>query len=161
MGKNQPTPTRKEAEKQRRERLRPTLTKKERKERERAIARQRSDKAYEQMERQPERVLLRNMVDSRWTLSEFTWPVMFIALAMMLSAAYFPVMAYIANYLVWALMLVIIVEVSVTWWQYKRLLAQRHPHASRRGLVLYMMSRMITMRRFRRPGTELDRGASY
>lgn len=159
--KGVPTPSRKEAERLRLERLHPTLTKKERKQREREISRIRSDRAYEEMERRPERVLLRNFIDSRWTMSEFTWPFMFLALAMLLAGGFYPLFSIVAQYLVWFIFLVIVMEGIFLWWQFKRVLTERLPYAPRKGLGMYMFSRMITMRRFRRPPTALNRGDDY
>ena len=160
-GKSAPTPTRREAEARRREELRPTLNKKERRQRERDVAQQRRLKAIAAAEAAPERVLLRNYIDSRWTLSEFVMPVMLILLAMMLAARWWPILITISYFGVWAVVAILVVEIAVRWRGFKRELRDRHPRSSTRGLFMYFVSRMISMRRFRDPGTALDRGDDY
>lgn len=159
--KKAPTPSRRQAEAERRDRLHPTLSKREMKARERELSKARQNKAWAKVESSPERVLMRNFVDSKWSFSEFVWPLMFITLAAMLAAAWLPRLAQIANYAVYAMIVVVTVEVAITWYRYKNILNRRHPGTPKRGLLAAMISRMITMRRFRRPGTAIDRGGSY
>lgn len=159
--KKGPTPSRRQAEAERRERLHPTLSKKELKAREKELARVRQDRAYVKLESQPERVLMRNMVDAKWSFSEFVWPLMFLALAALLSAVWQPVIAEIANYIVYGMVVIVTIEVGITWYRFKNVLKRRYPGTPTRGLLAAMISRMITMRRFRRPGTALNRGDKY
>lgn len=161
QGKGAPTLSRREAEQLRREQLRPTLSKRERKARERELRRAREDKAWSETEMRPERVLLRNFIDSRWTFSEFSWPILFVAMAMFIVGTWYAPVAYYSSYAIWAVMLAVIAEVAMLWFRYKRLLDARLPSAPRRGLLMYMASRMVSMRRFRRPPTAIDRGAAY
>lgn len=161
QGKGAPTPSRREAEQSRREQLRPTLSKQERKAREREVRRVRDEKAWSDAEMRPERVLLRNFLDSRWTLSEFTWPLLMVAMAAFLAGSWLPQLSIFASYAIWTVMAAIIVELTWLWFKLKRELIARVPGAPRRGLVMYLLSRMVTMRRFRRPPTAIDRGASY
>ncbi|WIY81690.1 DUF3043 domain-containing protein [Propionimicrobium sp. PCR01-08-3] len=159
--KTAPTPTRREAELARRERVRPTLTKKERKVRERELKREREDRAYEQAEKRPERVLLRNFIDARWTFGEFVWPILLLSFAIFIAGSFFPQLVTWATYAMWAVIVLILLEATFLWQKFRRLLDQRLPGAYRKGLVMYMVSRTITPRRFRRPGTAIDRGAEY
>ena len=89
---------RKEAELARRERVRPTLTKKEHKAREREIKRQNDDRAYQQTEMRPERVLLRNFIDARWTFGEFVWPILLVSFAVFIAGAFWPQLSVWATY---------------------------------------------------------------
>lgn len=159
--KGAPTLSRREAEQARRERLRPTLSKAERKQRERAIRRERQDRQYQEMENHPVRVLLRNYIDSKWTFSEFTWPLLFLMMASFLASPLWEPMALFSAYAIYAVLLGVIIEVLFRWYGFRKLLAERLPGASHRGLVMYMASRMVSMRRFRRPPTALDRGAPF
>lgn len=159
--KGLPTLSRREAERLRRERLNPTLSKRERKDRERAIARARQEEAYAQVERSPERTLLRNFIDSKWTLSEFSWPVLMMSMAAVLAGTWFPSFGYYASFVIWVVLLILVIEVTVTWFRFRRVLAERLPGASRRGLLMYMTSRMVSMRRFRRPPTAINRGDAF
>ena len=160
-GKSAPTLGRREAEQQRRERLRPTLTKQEQKARNREVRRAREQKAYQSAESQPERVLLRNFVDSRWTFSEFSWPLLLLSMSIFLVGSWLPRAAIFASYALWAIMAAIVIEISLLWFKFKQLLVERVPNANRRGLLMYMASRMVAMRRFRRPPTAIDRGAQF
>lgn len=160
-GKNAPTLSRREAEQQRRERMRPTLSKREQKARNREVRRAREEKAFLTAESQPERVLLRNFVDARWTFSEFSWPLLLLSMSIFVVGSWVPRAAIYASYALWAIMAAIVVEISVLWFKFKQLLVERVPHANRRGLLMYMASRMVAMRRFRRPPTAIDRGAEF
>ena len=76
--KSEPTPTRKQAEAARMERLHPNLTPKEQRKADReASARQRME-SWDKIESSPERVLARDYVDARWTVTEFMFPVMIL-----------------------------------------------------------------------------------
>jgi len=159
--KSAPTPSRKEAELARRERVRPTLTKKEHKAREREIKRQNDDRAYQQTEMRPERVLLRNFIDARWTFGEFVWPILLVSFAVFIAGAFWPQLSVWATYGMWGLIVAILLEAAYLWSRFRKVLDQRLPDAYRKGLMMYMISRTITPRRFRRPPTAIDRGAEY
>lgn len=160
-GKASPTLTRRQAEAMRREQLRPTLSKQEQKARARRRRREKENEAFAAMEMRPERVLMRNFIDSRWTFSEFSWPLIFLALAVFMFGGKYPAMTFYGTYVLWAIMAAIIAEVAFMWFRYRRVLDQRLPFTPRRGLLMSMASRMVTMRRFRRPPTAIDRGADY
>lgn len=159
--KGAPTPSRKQAEAARREQLRPTLTKAEKRARERALNAERQEAAYRRMEASKERVLLRNFVDSRWTFSEFAWPLLLITMAVFVAGSWVPSLLSVAVATMWGILLIDLIEVTILWFRFRRVLEQRLPGTPRRGLLGYMASRMITMRRFRRPGTALNRGDAY
>ena len=72
-----------------------------------------------------------------------------------------PRAAIFASYALWAIMAAIVIEISLLWFKFKQLLVERVPNANRRGLLMYMASRMVAMRRFRRPPTAIDRGAQF
>ncbi|NLA30145.1 MAG: DUF3043 domain-containing protein [Propionibacterium sp.] len=159
--KSAPTPTRKQAEQARRERVRPTLTKKERKARERQIRREREDRNLQLTESRPERVLLRNFIDARWTFGEFVWPLLLVSFAVFIAGSFIPQLTYGATYVMWGIIVSILIEATYLWRKFRKLLDQRLPNASRKGLIMYMVSRTITPRRFRRPPTAIDRGAEF
>lgn len=158
--KGAPTPSRREAEQLRREQMRPTLSKKERRARERELTRVRQEQSWAKVEQYPERVLLRNFVDARWTFSEFVWPVMMLCFAVFIAGIWYPPLTFYVSYLIWAVFGGIVLESTFLWFMFRRLLNDRMPGVSRRGLLMYMTSRMISMRRFRRPPTAVDRGAA-
>ena len=157
-GKGAPTPTRKEAEAARRQRITPVLTKKERKVRERQIASTARNKAMGELENRPERQLLRDHVDNRWNVGEFMLPVMLLFLALSLTANMFPTLVVVATAGTWGLLLSVVLDGFLMWRSFKKILAERVPRASTRGLAMYMFNRSIMLRRFRRPAPRIARG---
>ena len=156
--KTGPTPTRREAEAARMARLHPTLSRKERRKADREAKYKAQQEAWDRMERGPERTLLRDFVDTRWTLTEFMMPAMILIMALMfVFLSNFEVSSIIALVL-WALFLASIVNIWLMWRSFKRLLAERVPNANKRGLLMYMMTRAIMIRRFRRPAPRIARG---
>lgn len=160
-GKGAATPTRRQAEAARMERLHPTLTKKEIRAREREAAARDRERSFSLMEEQPARVLLRNYVDARWTFTEFVWPLLLILLAVGMAGSRFPAILPYSSILAWVVMLGVVVDVVICWNGYKKVLRTRYPHADKRGLVTYMISRMISPRRWRRPAPVINRGDKY
>lgn len=164
-GKGAPTPTRKEAEAARMQRLHPKLTEKERKALESQRRREARDNAYSRVENHPIRVLLRDHIDSRWHVGEFLMPTMIILLAVMFGATAYPQVFAIVSYVMWALLLMTLVDVWMTWRAFKRLVKERMPEndtkESYRGLVMYALNRCIQIRRFRVPPPRIKRGDTF
>ena len=50
------------------------------------------------------------------------------------------------------------IQLWFMWRSYKKLLAERVPNASKRGLLMYMINRAMMIRRFRRPAPRNNRG---
>lgn len=161
--KGVPTPTRKAAEAARMERLHPRLDSKAARKKAREARRIAQDQAWQKAESSPERALLRDFVDSRWTLVEFMLPAMLVFLALTMLSAY-PMFIVIAPYvtvLLWAFLILNIVNVALLWRSFKRELAERVPKASYRGLLMYLVNRAMMIRRFRQPRPRIARGDSY
>ena len=159
--KSGPTMSRRDAQEARREQLRPTLSRAQQRARARKLSQDRANKAMDDLENSPERKLLRNFLDARWTFSEFTWPVLLLAFAAILAAFYFPKIMFITNWLVWGIAVVILLEAIFLWQVFKKELRRRYPRSNARGLVMYMVARMMTMRRLRRPPAAIKRGEKY
>lgn len=153
------TPSRRAAEAARMERLHPTLSPKEQR---RADARAKSAnraEVWERVESSPERQLLRDYVDTRWTVAEFMLPVMILVMAAsMITLQTAPQISYYVTLALWPLMIIAIINVVIMWRGFKKLLAERHPEASPKGLLFYMMNRSLMLRRFRQPGPRINRG---
>lgn len=160
-GKGVPTPSRKEAEAARRQRLNPVLTKKELRARERQTRAAQRNRAMTALEAQPERVLLRDYVDSRWTLTEFLLPVMVLVLALSFLASRFPVLLLVSTVAAYGLLLAAVVDLARLWRGYKRVLADRLPRVSSKGLLVVMINRAMSIRRFRVPAPRITRGDEY
>lgn len=153
-----PTPTRREAEAARRDRVNPNLSKKESRKLASKNAREQRLKAMEAREGQPEKVLLRNYIDSRFSLGEFLLPALLIVLALSFLNPLFPNAVYLTTGLMYLFILLVIIDAVVMWRGFKRLLAERVPHGSKQGLIYYGVMRMIQFRRLRMPRPSVKRG---
>lgn len=159
--KTGPTRTRAQAEAERMARLHPNLSKKEQR-RQAADARyQARQERFQNQQNTPERVLMRDYVDSRWTITEFLLPVMLV----MVAASFF----FARNVMVQTIIMVAMVALLVAWvanvwwfWRgYKREAYSRVKDPQFRGVLMEMNSRMMNIRRFRNPGPRIKRGAAY
>ncbi len=157
--KSAPTPTRREAEAARRERLNPTLSPKEAKQPRRAGpdgARARHRQFAEQ-ENTPARVLMRDHVDARFNPAEFAMPILLAIMAATLIPALLPYIQYLL-YASWAYIALMLLDVVLMWRSYKAKLAATHPNTPLRGLLMYGFNRQMTFRRWRRPARASSAG---
>lgn len=156
--KNRPTPTRAQAEAARMERLHPTMSPKELRKAEREAKYQARAEAWERMENSPEQRLMRDFVDTRWTVTEFLMPVFILVLALtFIFVGNGPATLYISIGM-YTIFFICLINVWLMWRSFKALLAQRLPKASRRGLLIGMINRAMMIRRFRRPSPRIKRG---
>lgn len=156
-----PTPSRKQAQAARMDRLHPQLTPKEQRKADRTARQQSQANAWEKQENSPERALLRNYVDARWTVAEFMMPAMILVMAAVMATMNFPVLSSWIALSLWVLLAITIINVGIMWRGFKKLLAERHPSASTKGLLVYMFNRSLMLRRFRQPGAVIKRGDDY
>lgn len=159
--KDRPTPTRREAELARRQRLGRNLNSKEA--RREAARRARAERVRLMNEREatPEKLLLRDYIDSRFNIGEFVLPALVVILALTFLNTVFPFVTYITTVLMYVFLLVAVIDVFLMWRGFKKVLAQRLPRASTRGLLMYGMNRCIQIRRFRIPPPRVKRGEKY
>ncbi len=159
--KDRPTPTRKEAEAARRQRVTQTLTKKE----SRAMASQQSRsqrmRALNQREATPEKALMRDYVDARFSLGEFLLPSLVVVLALSFLSSIWPAVTSVSVILMYAMILAVLFDGFLLWRGFKKVLAERLPRSSTRGLLMYGMNRAIQIRRFRMPRPRIKRGEVY
>lgn len=148
--KGTPTPSRRDAEAARRQRLNPALSPKEAKRRQRHMQQVRQRQRADAQEATPVRSLVRDVVDSRRNLGEFLLPVLILGLAIGLVPA---VQAYngILVALVWGYMAAVIVDAWIMWRRVRRLAAERLPQESLKGALTYGLNRQLQTRRRRRP----------
>jgi len=149
--KGRPTPSRKEAEDARRNRVTRTLTKKEARAettRQNRVERAKSMSARESV---PEKALMRDYVDSHFSIGEFLLPALVIILALTFLSTAIPRIALISTIAMYAFILLVLLDCFVMWRGFKKVLAQRLPKASPKGLLMYGMNRSIQIRRFRMP----------
>ena len=159
--KGKPTRSRAEAEAARMERLHPTLTPKQQRAQARVADRIERQRRWDSVESKPERTLLRDYVDARWTFTEFIIPLALVDMAVSIGGAHWAMVSMITSFVMTAIFLGMVVNIAWMWWRFKRELRSRMPGARTRGLLMEMMNRMITIRRFRRPAPRIERGASY
>jgi hypothetical protein len=156
-----PTPTRKEAEAARRQRLTQTYSKREA----RAMASQqnRSERMRTMAARDntPEKALMRDYVDARFSIGEVLLPSLVIILALSFLNTIFPQAAVVGTVVMYLYILAVLIDLYVMWRGYKRVLASRLPNASSRGLMMYGANRAIQIRRFRIPRPRVKRGEAY
>lgn len=159
--KSGPTPTRRQAEAERMERLHPTLSPRQQRKADRDSRSQARMEAMDRMEMSPERVLLRDFIDARWTVNEFVLPAMILLMAGTMATINNIVLSTWIAIGLWLLMIMAFINTWIMWRSYKRLLSQRVPGASTRGLLMYMFNRALMIRRFRRPSPRIARGDSF
>ena len=67
----------------------------------------------------------------------------------------------IATIVMYVYILAVLVDGYLMWRGFKRVLAERLPNVSPKGLLMYGMNRMIQIRRFRMPAPRIKRGDPY
>jgi hypothetical protein len=158
MRKGAPTPTRKQAEAARRQRVNPVLSKKEERAKDRDLRRSSQQKAMAAQDQQPERVLLRDFIDARFNVTEFLLPTWLVVFAVSLLATRWPVLVEYSAIAAWLLLLLAAVDLFVMWRGYKKLLAVKHPGAQTRGLLMVGINRALSIRPWRTPAPRVKRG---
>lgn len=161
--KEGPTPTRRQAEAMRRERVNPSLSKKEAKRRQTEENRRQRMESMDAAHRTPEKTLLRNMIDSHTSLGEFLLPAMLLMLAMTFLSGMWQQMTLVTMIVMYAYIALVLLDIALMWRKFKKVLAERHPGTSHKGkgLLMYAANRMVQMRRLRMPKPELKRREQY
>jgi hypothetical protein len=166
-GKGRPTPTRKQAEAARRERVKPTLDRRTAARREREARRaqaakvrhalQTGDEAnYTGRDRGPVRAFVRDYVDARRTVAEYFLPMLVVVLVL----SFFPNRtAALLSAAIWlATMVLVTLDLTLLGVRLKREIRTRFPDDPNRGHVLYGVVRATQMRRFRLPKPRVKPG---
>jgi hypothetical protein len=159
--KDRPTPTRKEAEAARRQRLTTTLSKKQSRAAASRQSRAQRMKAISAREATPEKVLMRDYIDSRFNIGEFLLPSVVVILAVTILGSYWPEVTLISTLAMYLFILGVLVDGYLMWRRFKKVLAARLPNSSPKGLLLYGMTRSTQIRRFRSPPPRIKRGEAY
>ena len=159
--KDRPTPTRREAEAARRQRVTRTLSKKEARVEASRHSRAERLKAINAREAVPEKALLRDYVDARFSLGEFLLPSLVVILALTFLSQTVPMVSVLSTVVMYLFMLAVIADSALMWRGFKKVLAARLPKASTRGLLMYGVNRAIQIRRFRMPPPRIKRGQSF
>jgi hypothetical protein len=109
----------------------------------------------------PEKGLLRDYVDTRRNLGEFLLPSLVVILAASFLSALDQRISAITTLVMYLFILAVLADSALMWRGFKRVLAERHPGTSTRGLMMYGINRAIQIRRFRMPAPRLKRGDTY
>ncbi|PZF82290.1 DUF3043 domain-containing protein [Jiangella anatolica] len=167
-GKGRPTPKRSEAEKARKQRVRPALNRREAMRRDRERMREERAKTRQAMNTGDEkhylardqgdvRRFVRNYVDSRRTVAEFFLPIILIILLTSLIGV--PVIQF-ASTIIWVgVMILLIVDLTILGMRVKREVRKRFPDDPGKGHVLYAITRATQLRRLRLPKPQVKPGA--
>jgi hypothetical protein len=159
-GKGRPTPTRKEAEQARKQRVRPVLTRREAMRRQREHGRTERTRARQAMmagderyfmarDKGPVRKFIRDFVDSRRTLAEFFLPAILVILLLSLVGS--PQVQLFSTMIWMATLVLVMVDLVVLGFRVKREIRRRFPDDEGRGHVLYAVARSTQIRKMRLP----------
>jgi hypothetical protein len=160
--KEGPTPSRREAEAARRQRVTRTLSKKEARREASLQARSQRQKSLSARDSAPEKVLLRDYIDARFSIGEFLLPSLVVILALSFVGARWPQVTLLTTAAMYLFILLVLFDGLVVMWRgYKRVLAERLPNGSTKGLMMYGMNRCIQIRRFRMPPPRIKRGEVF
>ncbi len=157
--KDAPTPSRRDAEAARRERLNPTLSPKEAKARERDARNSLRDEQFTKAEAAPGKVLVRDFVDAHRGVSQWSMPILMVTLAVsLLATSLSPSASLLITVFTYSVFLLIGLDIFLMWRKYKRLHAERLPKVPLKGLLAYMLNRSINVRRLRMPAPRVKPG---
>ena len=120
--KDRPTPTRKEAEAARRQRMTTTLSKKEARAAASRQTRAQRLKAVSAREAAPEKVLMRDYIDARFNLGEFLLPAVVVILLVTVVGSYWPSVALISTLAMYLFILGVFVDGFLMWRGFKKML---------------------------------------
>lgn len=156
-----PTPSRKEAEAARRQRVTQTYSKREA--RQLASRQNRSERmrALAARDNTPEKALMRDYVDHRFSIGEILLPALVLILATSFLNTIFPRAAVFGTVVMYVYVLAVLLDLFLMWRGFKKVLAKRMPGASTKGLAFYGANRAIQIRRFRIPSPRIKRGQAY
>jgi hypothetical protein len=156
------TPSRKQAEADRRNRIQPVLTRKESKAAERDARFKARDEASAKMNAVPSNALIRDWVDRRINVAEFALPLMLLVFVVTIAGTYFwPGFMLVVSYAIWGIFALLILDVTWMWMGLRRQLGIFFPHESRKGKLGYALSRVMLMRRSRVPAPRVKRGEKF
>ncbi len=160
--KEVPTPSRREAEAARRERLNPTLSPKEARVKERQAKNALRDEQYARTEGTPGKVLMRDFVDSHRGVAQWSMPILMITLAISLfTTSLNASLAGLVTAFTYSVFLLVGVDLFLMWRRFKKLAAERIPNVPLKGLLGYMINRAINVRRLRLPAPRVKPGEEF
>ena len=106
-------------------------------------------------DRGPQKKFIRDIVDSRWGFAELTIPILFLLVVF----GYFDVsLAAYVNYGLWALVVLVLLDVVILHFRLRRLLAAKFGADRVEKHGLYHATRSIQLRLMRLPKPQVKRG---
>ena len=164
QGKGRATPKRRDAERERKERIRPPRDSRERSAQmkrkradERAKVRQGMDSGDDRYvpnrDKGPVRKYVRDYVDGRLSAGEFFMPIAIAALIFMVAGA-----GGLGGSLSSVMILIVLFDSAVLSFSIRRALTRKFPDEPTRGAVPYAMMRALTWRSLRTPKPQVPRG---
>jgi hypothetical protein len=170
-GKGRPTPKRRDAEAERRQRLKPPRNRREASQRMRDRRRTERIKMQEALrsgderhlparDRGPVRRFCRDFVDARWNVAEWLLPLLGLILVLSFAGATSPFLAWLQVVLWTATIIGTVFDTLLLIWRTRRELIRRFPDENRRGAVAYAVLRSSQLRRLRLPKPQVQRGAT-
>ena len=159
-GKGRPTPKRKDAQaKVKVSSLSPVVTKEQKRAQKLASRQDRvnsraaylrgDESAMPLRDRGPERRFVRNYVDARRSIGEYFLTIIFVVLVLTLIQV--PAVQFAAIALMYAVLLVAIIDGVFLGRKIKRIINSKYPTSSTKGLAMYAWLRSTQMRRLRAP----------
>ena len=159
-GKGRPTPKRKDAQaKVKVSSLSPVVTKEQKRAQKLASRQDRvnsraaylrgDESAMPLRDRGPERRFVRNYVDARRSIGEYFLPIIFFVLVLTLIQV--PAVQFAAIALMYAVLIVAIIDGVFLGRKIKRIINAKYPTSSTKGLAMYAWLRSTQMRRLRAP----------
>jgi len=169
-GKGRPTPTRKQAQSKRKvSSLAPIVTKdqkraskaqsKQSRVAQRAAYLRGDESSLPARDRGPARRFVRNYVDSRRSVGEYFLPIIFVVLVLTLLP--FAAVQIGAIALMYSVLLIAVVDGIFLSRKIRKVVSEKFPDASTKGLGMYAWLRSTQMRRLRAPHPQVKVGDSF
>lgn len=158
--KARPTPSRREAEAARRERLNPSISKKEARRRAAEANRRTRIAQMAARDNTPAKTLMRDHVDARFSLGQLLLPALLLIVMSTFLSSLFPRIVLFSTLAMYLFIALVIGDFVLMWRRYRRI-AEERGIPLERGLKMYGMNRMIQIRRMRLPKPVVSRGDSY
>lgn len=171
-GKGRATPSRKEAEAERKKQMKSTLTRKEQSKRDRAqreevrlkqrdALKSGNEKYLPARERGPVRKLCRDYVDSRWNVAEFllVFLIAILVLSAVVSSIDSPLAGGAIGFMYSFVIVATVVDEFLMVRKLRRALKERFEKSETRGAIGYAILRSTQLRRLRLPKPQVPRRA--
>ena len=160
--KKVPTPTRRQAEQARRDRIQPVLTKKDIKRKETEAKYKSRDEAMSKIHAIPSNAMARDWVDRRWNIGEFAMPGMILIFVLMLLGSYlWPSLTILLPWAIYAVAVALVIDTSIMLIGLRHQMRIHFPEETMKGKWSYAFSRAMLFRRSRQPAPRVKRGTKF